>query len=441
MIALDKLSVNITPNSFLAKQPSFRFRVGVPENKVNNFCPNSQEFINSFRIEAGERSSGAYYGDTIDPLQIYNGFLSLGLKSFLGRVEDSATSIRCTQTESPFLTLGNGVIHYVNGGTRFTHFDSILSSSYFYPAVKAFSFDVVLERLIKIWLSTEETNYNSRGNYKNFRPYLDTTGSAMLVRRMVNIYEHTPGELYCISFLNFLAHSPVSSFTISNVWFNKKCYDSKGEDNASFLRGYFRGGLPYTLAKLILGPLGFNINFQGDISLSLKVEDKTFTLPIPVRHIQNFYRLGLPSLNEMAIGSTVANIFPMNTYSSRVEVDYKILGMTYNPGSNKMLPPPANVLNKLPPLFKACVLGIIHYNGNNNPRQTVESSRVMLANKLLQEDGGSELGIEDTLKEEIRKIKLERTLGISVTGPSSALDITHHLKTRSIMDKLVFARS
>lgn len=424
-----KMVVNITPESFLAKPSTYKFRVGVEENEVTNFDPTSTQFIDSFRKNpSAKHSEGLNF---INPSLIKREYLSIGLSRVIAGIPEMVI-----RTATPWvLEVPNRegrAVPFGIGNTKIHNFEGILVPP------KNMSFNLCLSYLIKAWLTTEEINLNSaRIRFHTYDSGYDKN-SKQIYRRLVNIYEHTPKKLYCISFLNYLT-SNTELHSISNIWINKRSISpSSGVDVSKHLiRGYFNGGINLALAKLSLGPLGVKLSFDGDISVGVKVGEKIFNFPMQ-NESNSLASIGNFSFTEYTLGHGMASSF----YLNRIRSDCPILNIRPErpeSTSRRLILPPSNVYNKLPQLLKACVKGIQYYSEGQSFKTTTipELKQELIENVLLNStDAGAKL------KEEIRKVKLEKTIGPVLEGQNpNFIDITNHLKTKSITDKLVFARS
>lgn len=442
LVDISNLSVAITPDSFMAKFPGVKFRVGVNENTVTTFDPTSSEFLASFVPSQTREKTGGV--ECINPFVINDKYLSLGLRKALSHQINNFNMYGPKITSPAELRINNGYRDFYFGRSdfRINDFDSFIQRPSSEPSL---GFDTLVDRLIRASITTEEVPWNKvRFRGYNFRS--PTEGS--LYRRLVNVYEHTPGKLYCLTFLNQFTYSSHQvdinsankSCTISNIWFNKYSWDKGSGTEKQLVRGFYNGGMQFVLAKLLLGPLGFEIDFSGETFINFKVGEKNIKLPISPNSFSYSANYSLPSLSEHVLGSSTMNSFQLSSYSGQA-VDYKVLGISYNPVSSKLEIPPSSIYSRLPPILKACVEGIVYYNKSVPPKYTLEEARKILIENVMR----GETGQREAIEEEIRKVKMERTLGPNfVTDKSSqvgALDITNHIRTRSILDKLVFATS
>jgi hypothetical protein len=285
----DNIFVEITPDSFMAKHPNFKFRIGFKENEVTQFSPYSKEFHSSIKnsvlqfIPVAPRYTSDY--DNGLPLFLKTKNMSTGLSS-VGNIMhmDSLEhgfggGFKEVSKGTPGID-NDKYVHYSPNGSfyelKLANLKDKLSSKSFSEYINIFKrICISSEELaadVKGFLRTFKCNFQVNGyHYKDILTASAATEHTSCIR-LINIYEAIPDKAYCFSFLAYMNRDPERA-RLFHLWLNEYTYEQKVE-TISLCPFYASHMISYTLANLLMPQIGIQIDPLGFSRINMVVDGK-----------------------------------------------------------------------------------------------------------------------------------------------------------------------
>lgn len=250
-------------------------RVGVENDAITHLDPMSTEFFNTI--------DWAKFGNNIFTLYIppickvdYNGFSP----GFVNRIQtigkktnpcpDTEALSRCIAAVRPTISL-----YGPNSKNKETNFfiEKIEDDSNF-----SFSFDVLVRSLIlnslkSEFISTAVSNLIDLNRYRLGSIRMDNYD--VFCKRLINIYEAIPGEIYCLSYFDYINRLPEYG-QISHVWLNKSFLYGDVSFCGSAVPYYQLYGAPYLISKFMWQDFGVEFSPTGHVKIKLNINGTVY---------------------------------------------------------------------------------------------------------------------------------------------------------------------
>ena len=436
MTTTPSLSTNLqtvqNADSYLNNAGKFLFRNNVPEYGVTNFAPGSLAFKESLTKTFLDNKSafdpGANLGLEPDPT-----YVSSALRTYANNIANLTYNYERNPLNSTveMCSLGHYSIKESFALAEFTKSEM--------GTLANVSLSKIISVIVKTLTAAEKYPVTVTTRFRGYRPG-DHAFEKGIFRRLLNVYEAIPGDLYCLSVLSYLGSEPLSG-NIRHYWFNKHVIDT-GVKTRELCPVYIGGGLPYFAGNMMWKQLGLKIHPLGYLTLTLSIEGSTFEVKHPMLSFDLMGASGFQYISAVHTSTNYSNLFRPNNLKT---LDYSCFGLSYEADMLTYRGVGACPEN-FPNLLKICYSGFGRH-ANGKKRETATKLQSNLYSSLLNR--GS-----DGLVQQLRKISsdakrkaiLEDNLQTEVElkkVPASKISSAQQsqvISRAAFYDKLVFAQ-
>ncbi len=435
MTTTPSLSTNLQTvqniDSYLNNVGNFLFRNNVHEYAVTNFAPGSLAFKDSLSKTFLDNKSAFDPGANLG-LEPHPTYVSSALRNYAINIANQPYSyernnLNCTAEAH---SLG----HYSNKESF--SFAEFLKSEM--GALANTDFSKIVSLVVKTLTAVEKYPITATTRFRGYRQG-DHAFDKGLFRRLLNVYEAVPGDLYCLSVLSYLGSEPLSG-NIRHYWFNKHVIDT-GIKTRELCPVYINGGLPYFAGNMMWKQLGLKIHPLGYLILTLNIEGSIFE----IKHQQlSFDFMGVAGFQYISGVHTLTNYSNLFRPNHPKTLDYSCFGLPYE----------ADILTyrgagtspgNFPNLLKICYSGFGRH-ANGKKRETAAKLQANLYSALLNQSSDSLVQqLRQISSDAKRKAILEESLQTEVElkkVPASKMSSARQsqaISRAAFYDKLVFA--